>query len=193
MSKKKSKKGKDSKFFSSNTKKGEIREILDELCNPKLDVQRDAIKRVIALMTVGKDVSMLFPQVVNCMQTSKYLLYPQSKSTMMVLTPCSVGFNAQVSNKPTNKSSLKDLPLYLMSLSFFLFGILLCSIVLFLSSPSFVHTTRQSQRQSKSIQCYSYQNIPHMSKLKIQINNHSPPQKNTLVLQQLQKKQPTLN
>ena len=113
MSKKKSKKGKDSKFFSSNTKKGEIREILDELCNPKLDVQRDAIKRVIALMTVGKDVSMLFPQVVNCMQTSKYLLYPQSKSTMMVLTPCSVGFNAQVSNKPTNKSSLKDLPLYL--------------------------------------------------------------------------------
>jgi hypothetical protein len=96
MSKKKSKKGKDSKFFSSNTKKGEIREILDELCNPKLDVQRDAIKRVIALMTVGKDVSMLFPQVVNCMQTSKYLLYPQSKSTMMVLTPCSVGFNAQV-------------------------------------------------------------------------------------------------
>ena len=109
MSKKKSKKGKDSKFFSSNTKKGEIREILDELCNPKLDVQRDAIKRVIALMTVGKDVSMLFPQVVNCMQTSKYLLYPQSESTMMVLTPCSVGFNAQVSNKPTNKSSLKDL------------------------------------------------------------------------------------
>lgn len=68
---KKSKKGKDSKFFSSNTKKGEMREILDELCNPKLEVQRDAIKRVIALMTVGKDVSMLFPQVVNCMQTSE--------------------------------------------------------------------------------------------------------------------------
>jgi len=48
-----------------------MREILDELCNPKLEVQRDAIKRVIALMTVGKDVSMLFPQVVNCMQTSE--------------------------------------------------------------------------------------------------------------------------
>ena len=70
-SKKKGKKGKDSKFFSSSTKKGEIREILDELCNPKLEVKRDAVKRVIALMTVGKDVSMLFPQVVNCMTTSK--------------------------------------------------------------------------------------------------------------------------
>ena len=66
---KKGKKGKDSKFFSSSTKKGELREINDELCSPKLSVQRDAIKRVIALMTVGKDVSMLFPQVVNCMQT----------------------------------------------------------------------------------------------------------------------------
>ena len=79
-SKKKSK-GKDSKFFSSNTKKGEIREILDELCNPKLEVQRDAIKRVIALMTVGKDVSMLFPQVVNCMQTCKSTTHARTALT----------------------------------------------------------------------------------------------------------------
>ena len=42
-----------------STKKGEIREILDELCNPKLEIKRDAVKRVIALMTVGKDVSMV--------------------------------------------------------------------------------------------------------------------------------------
>ncbi len=31
--------------------------------------KKEAVKRVIAAMTVGKDVSMLFPAVVNCMQT----------------------------------------------------------------------------------------------------------------------------
>lgn len=31
--------------------------------------RKAAVKKVIAAMTVGKDVSMLFPDVVNCMQT----------------------------------------------------------------------------------------------------------------------------
>lgn len=31
--------------------------------------KKEAVKKVIAAMTVGKDVSMLFPDVVNCMQT----------------------------------------------------------------------------------------------------------------------------
>lgn len=31
--------------------------------------RKDSVKKVIAAMTVGKDVSMLFPDVVNCMQT----------------------------------------------------------------------------------------------------------------------------
>jgi AP-1 complex subunit beta-1 len=31
--------------------------------------KKEAVKKVIAAMTVGKDVSMLFPHVVNCMQT----------------------------------------------------------------------------------------------------------------------------
>ena len=31
--------------------------------------KKEAVKKVIAAMTVGKDVSMLFPAVVNCMQT----------------------------------------------------------------------------------------------------------------------------
>ena len=30
--------------------------------------KKDAVKKVIAAMTVGKDVSVLFPDVVNCMQ-----------------------------------------------------------------------------------------------------------------------------
>ncbi|CAM9847346.1 unnamed protein product, partial [Discosporangium mesarthrocarpum] len=33
------------------------------------DKKKDAVKKVIANMTVGKDVSMLFTDVVNCMQT----------------------------------------------------------------------------------------------------------------------------
>ncbi|KAL0447920.1 UNVERIFIED_CONTAM: Beta-adaptin-like protein B [Sesamum latifolium] len=33
------------------------------------DKRKDAVKKVIAAMTVGKDVSSLFTDVVNCMQT----------------------------------------------------------------------------------------------------------------------------
>eukprot|EP00949_MAST-11_sp_MAST-11-sp1_P004386 g4386.t1 len=67
-SKSKKSSGKDSKYFTT-TKKGEIRELQEELNSANRDKQRDAVKKVIAAMTVGKDVSMLFPHVVNCMQT----------------------------------------------------------------------------------------------------------------------------
>jgi len=63
-----SSKGKDSKYFTT-TKKGEIFELKEELRNPDADKKRDAVKKVIAAMTVGKDVSMLFTDVVICMQT----------------------------------------------------------------------------------------------------------------------------
>jgi AP-1 complex subunit beta-1 len=48
---------------------GEIQEFKQELNNPDRSKRKDAVKRVIAAMTVGKDVSSLFPDVVNCMQT----------------------------------------------------------------------------------------------------------------------------
>lgn len=65
-----SKKGHDAKYFSDRTvRKGENLELRDELRNPKLDRKRDAVKKVIANMTVGKDVSALFADVVNCIQT----------------------------------------------------------------------------------------------------------------------------
>jgi AP-1 complex subunit beta-1 len=48
---------------------GEIHELKEELDSPKEDKKRDAVKKVIAAMTVGKDVSMLFTDVVKCMQT----------------------------------------------------------------------------------------------------------------------------
>ena len=41
-----------------------------ELHNSDKYKRKDTVKKVIAAMTVGKDVSMLFPDVVNCMQVS---------------------------------------------------------------------------------------------------------------------------
>eukprot|EP00126_Sphaerothecum_destruens_P006877 Sdes_comp19568_c0_seq1m11246 len=58
----------DSKYFST-TKKGEIYELKAELNAEKKGTRKEAVKKVIASMTVGKDVSSLFPDVVNCMQT----------------------------------------------------------------------------------------------------------------------------
>ncbi|NWS32805.1 AP2B1 protein, partial [Polioptila caerulea] len=58
----------DSKYFTTN-KKGEIFELKAELNNEKKEKRKEAVKKVIAAMTVGKDVSALFPDVVNCMQT----------------------------------------------------------------------------------------------------------------------------
>uniref|UniRef100_A0AC35UFA4 AP complex subunit beta n=1 Tax=Rhabditophanes sp. KR3021 TaxID=114890 RepID=A0AC35UFA4_9BILA len=58
----------DSKYFTT-TKKGEMFELKTELNSDKKEKKREAVKKVIASMTVGKDVSSLFPDVVNCMQT----------------------------------------------------------------------------------------------------------------------------
>ncbi|XP_050883809.1 beta-adaptin-like protein B [Lathyrus oleraceus] len=58
----------DSKYFST-TKKGGIPKLKEELNSQYKDKRKDAVKKVIAAMTVGKDVSSLFTDVVNCMQT----------------------------------------------------------------------------------------------------------------------------
>jgi vesicle coat complex subunit len=65
--------GSDSKFFTTN-RKGENHELREELRSPHRDRKRDAVKKVIANMTVGKDVSTLFTDVINCIQTGKKLL-----------------------------------------------------------------------------------------------------------------------
>eukprot|EP01132_Coremiostelium_polycephalum_P010945 gene10945-13404_t len=59
----------DSKYFQT-TKKGEIHELKEELLSQREDKKKEAVKKVIAAMTVGKDVSMLFTHVLNCMQTN---------------------------------------------------------------------------------------------------------------------------
>lgn len=52
-----------------DVKRGEIPELLKELNSERPDKKKDAVKKVIAAMTVGKDVSSLFPQIVKCMET----------------------------------------------------------------------------------------------------------------------------
>ncbi|KAI8342290.1 adaptin N terminal region-domain-containing protein [Chlamydoabsidia padenii] len=56
------------KFFTTN-KKGENFELKAELNSEYRHVRKDAVKKVIANMTVGKDVSGLFPDVLKNMQT----------------------------------------------------------------------------------------------------------------------------
>lgn len=58
----------DAKYFQT-TKRGEIQELKEELHTGDKTKTKEAVKKVIAAMTVGKDVSALFPDVVNCIQT----------------------------------------------------------------------------------------------------------------------------
>mmetsp|Transcript_27540 Transcript_27540/g.42339 ORF Transcript_27540/g.42339 Transcript_27540/m.42339 type:complete len:893 (-) Transcript_27540:63-2741(-) len=60
--------GSDSRFFTTQ-KKGEMHELRLELHSSDRNTKVDAVKKVIASMTVGKDVSMLFTDVLNCVQT----------------------------------------------------------------------------------------------------------------------------
>mmetsp|Transcript_18526 Transcript_18526/g.42898 ORF Transcript_18526/g.42898 Transcript_18526/m.42898 type:complete len:702 (-) Transcript_18526:671-2776(-) len=60
--------GSDSRFFTTQ-KKGEMHELRLELHSTDRVTKVDAVKKVIASMTVGKDVSMLFTDVLNCVQT----------------------------------------------------------------------------------------------------------------------------
>lgn len=56
-------------FAEDKSSSGEIHEYKEDLASLDKSKKKDAVKKVIAAMTVGKDVSMLFPHVVNCMQT----------------------------------------------------------------------------------------------------------------------------
>ena len=66
-------------IYFQNSKNTEISELQDNLNSMKIDLQKDAMKQIIAAMTVGKDVSPLFPHVIKCMRTTsielKKLIY----------------------------------------------------------------------------------------------------------------------
>lgn len=55
--------------YFQNSKNTEINELQNELNSMKIDQQKEAMKQIIASMTIGKDVSPLFAHVVKCMRT----------------------------------------------------------------------------------------------------------------------------
>ena len=71
------KKAKDGIYFTQ--KNTEIDELRNKLETMKIVEQKEAMKEIIAGMTIGKDVCPLFPHVVNCMRTKdkelKKLIY----------------------------------------------------------------------------------------------------------------------
>jgi vesicle coat complex subunit len=46
--------------MTENLLKGELKELQDELNSTDFETKKEAVKKVIAFMTVGKDVSLLF-------------------------------------------------------------------------------------------------------------------------------------
>lgn len=56
-------------FFKSS-KRSEVAELEQELNHNKLEKRMEALKKVIAMMTVGKDVSGLFFPVLKCVETN---------------------------------------------------------------------------------------------------------------------------
>jgi len=55
-------------YYNTTNKRGEIYELQEQLNSTNFDVKKDAIKKVIAFMTLGKDVSSLFQSVIKCLE-----------------------------------------------------------------------------------------------------------------------------
>nr|XP_020656496.1 AP-1 complex subunit beta-1 [Pogona vitticeps] len=80
----------DSKYFTT-TKKGEIFELKAELNSDKKEKKKEAVKKVIASMTVGKDVSALFPDVVaNAVAALSEIAESHPSSNLLDLNPQSI-------------------------------------------------------------------------------------------------------
>ncbi len=55
-------------FFVNNTKRGELQELDEDLNSLNFERKKEAVKKVIAHMTVGKDVSPIFQSVIKCLE-----------------------------------------------------------------------------------------------------------------------------
>ena len=55
--------------YFQNMKSSELSELQLDLNSHKPDERKEAAKQAIAMMTIGKDVSSLFPHMVKCMET----------------------------------------------------------------------------------------------------------------------------
>jgi vesicle coat complex subunit len=56
------------RYYSTTNKKGEINELKEALNSTKNDSKIDGLKKTIAFMTIGKDVSSLFQPVIKCLE-----------------------------------------------------------------------------------------------------------------------------
>ena len=76
-------------------KNSELAELARDLNSNKQDDRKEAVKQVIAMMTIGKDVSSLFPHMVKCMETQSielkklvylYIInYAKTKPDLMIM------------------------------------------------------------------------------------------------------------
>jgi len=83
-----------SSYFTS-MKSSELAELQTELNSLKHEEKKDAARQVIAMMTLGKDMSPLFPHMVKCMETTSiemkklvylYIInYAKSKPDLFVM------------------------------------------------------------------------------------------------------------
>ena len=56
------------RYYSTTNKKGEINELKEALNNTKNENKIEGLKKTIAFMTIGKDVSSLFQPVIKCLE-----------------------------------------------------------------------------------------------------------------------------
>lgn len=57
-----------SSYFGNQNKRGELQELFEELDCSNFQRKKDGLRKVIAYMTVGKDVSPLFQSVIKCLE-----------------------------------------------------------------------------------------------------------------------------
>jgi vesicle coat complex subunit len=109
MSNKETVSGGGSVYFT-NSRNTEITELQNELNSLQVDKQKEAMKQIIASMTIGKDVSSLFPHVVKCMRTNNidlkkliylYIInYAKSKPDLTILAVSAFQTDAHEKSSP---------------------------------------------------------------------------------------------
>jgi len=96
--------------YFQNSRNSELSELQNELNSLKIDQQKEAMKQIIASMTIGKDVSPLFPHVVKCMRTNNidlkkliylYIInYAKSKPDLTILAVSAFHTDAHEKSSP---------------------------------------------------------------------------------------------
>ena len=98
-----------SNYFQSS-KNSELSELQLDLNSMNLEVKKEAAKQVIAMMTIGKDVSSLFPHMVKSMETNSielkklvylYIInYAKSKPDLTIMAVNSFQKDAKEKTSP---------------------------------------------------------------------------------------------